>query len=175
MEKPEAGQRAPGTGPPEVSVTRKVLLARAGKRNACAKGAEAGKAEDSQKPEASATCSSSRSETPPAESSKRVRQQRPGNGESDAEIIPLNDLADKGPTADEIEQQKLEATFDMFDDTEFPEPDLNWPSSEDEPPTVRRRKAGARKAKGKAKVKAKKKEGKEGDQAEVKKEDGSGK
>ena len=42
----------------------------------------------------------------------------------------------------------MEAIYAAFDDAEFSEPDLNWPSEEDEPPPVRKDKA---KGKGKGK------------------------
>lgn len=42
----------------------------------------------------------------------------------------------------------MEAIYAAFDDAEFPEPDLNWPSEEDEPPPVQKANA---KTKGKGK------------------------
>ena len=128
--------------------------------HAPANGPNVGKAEDDQKLQAPAASNASRARTaspPPPESSKRLQRQRPNDAESDQEIIPLNDIADQAPTgksirlrqlpaygekmltlwiaAEEIQKEQLQAVFDSFDEAAFPEPDLDWPSDEDQPPT----------------------------------------
>ena len=94
------------------------------------------------------------SQPSPEQSSKRLRERRPNAAEDDTEIIPLNDMADQGPTVAEIQQQEMNAIFDNIpedDDT-----DLDWTSDEDEPVDVR----GKGKGKGKEKEKGKEEGGK---------------
>ena len=127
--------------------------------HAPANGPNVGKAEDDQKLQAPAASNASQARTasPPPESSKRLQRQRPNDAEADQEIVPLNDIADQAPTgksirlrqlpaygekmltlwiaAEEIQKEQLQAVFDSFDEAAFPEPDLDWSSDEDQPPT----------------------------------------
>ncbi len=91
LEKDPRDQRALGSGPAKVSATRRVLLAKDGKRN-LRKGAKAGTAV-----EASGSSRESEPETTPApeSSSKRVQRERPRDAEADQEVVPLNEVADK--------------------------------------------------------------------------------
>ena len=127
--------------------------------HAPANGPNVGKAEDDQKLQAPAASNASqpRTASPPPESAKRLQRQRPIDAEAEQEIIPLNDIADQAPTgkfiplrqlpaygekmltlwiaAEEIQKEQLQAVFDSFDEAAFPEPDLDWSSDEDQPPT----------------------------------------
>ncbi len=92
LEKDTRDQRVLGSGPAKISATRRVLLAKAGKRN-LRKGAKAGTAVDGPRVEASGSSRGSEPETP--ESSKRVQRERPRDAEADQEVVPLNEVADK--------------------------------------------------------------------------------
>ena len=90
LEEEPRGQRVLGSGPAKVSATRRVLLAKAGKRN-LRKGAKAGTAA-----EASGSSRGSEPETTAdPETLKRVQRERPGDAEADQEVVPLNEVADK--------------------------------------------------------------------------------
>lgn len=77
----QSGPSTPGPGSSNVSATRRVLRAKTVKRKVPTKS-DAGSSSASQPTTIS-----------PAESSKRVRQKRPSDAESDKEIAPLKDTA----------------------------------------------------------------------------------